>query len=312
MPPAAPPRRLPLPKLGCGYAVCVLLAIIGIALLFAAERKWRQGQEIDAGITGGIGGLFCLAAVGLIAPMQRAVARARTRRQREEERPDEPWTWEPAWFEPTGIPQSGRRNGRVMMFAGLGSLIVSLPGVLANPRELDRGNFGALLVLLFTAVGIAFLSVAAVDALRRRKYGLARFVPERVPFAFGGELAGMVLVNRRVDPMGPGRVSLECHETKRTRHGNKRRQQEKVIANTEREIASADWMAAVSDSRLFVQLPIRGGVATSMTPLAVNHPTYEWRLHVQVPTAGPDFVAEFVVPVFDVAGPAEAPRPADR
>jgi hypothetical protein len=292
------------PKLGCGYAVCVLLAAIGAAILFGAEAKWRSGNKTEAAIVATIGGVFCFAAIGLITPMQRAVLRAKERREREDARPKEPWTWEPAWLEESGIPQSGRRNGRAMLFIGIMTTLVSLPAVLALPREMGRGNFGILVALAFPAIGIVLLSIAVTDAFRRRKYGLARFLPAAVPVAHGGELAGMVLVNRTVVPIRPGEMSLECHRTTVTRHGNKRRQRDEVVSHQEREIVPADWVATMGESRVFVNLPVRGGVPTTMTPLAVDHPTYEWRLRVQVPTTGADFVAEFVLPVFDLANVA--------
>ena len=297
--PAAAPRRQPIPKLGCGYAVCAVLAVAGLGLLFAAQDKWRKGQVADAWIVGAMGGFVCLLALGLIAPMQRTVAAAKARRQREEARPGEPWTWDTTWLDPIGIPQSGRRHGRVMLFAGIVAMVASLPGVFAISKELARGNYGVLAVLLFPAIGIGFLSIAATDWLRRRKYGLARFVPQSLPIPFGGELVGMVMVNRSIASTGTGRVALDCHRTTVTRHGNKRRTRDEVVAHTEREISPADWISAVGESRLFVHLPIRGGEATSMTPLEVGYPTFEWRLRVQVPTAGPDFVAEFVLPVFE-------------
>src|SRR5688500_3703315 len=168
-------RRAPIPKLGCGYAVCGLLAGVGVAILIGAEAKWRTGRKAAAWIGGVIGGVFCIAAVSLIGPMQRIVARAKERRQREDARPGEPWTWEAGWLERSGIPPSGRRHGRAMLFIGVMTLLVSAPAVLAMPREIGRGNFAIVVALLFPAIGIGLLAVAATDALRRRKYGLARF-----------------------------------------------------------------------------------------------------------------------------------------
>jgi hypothetical protein len=163
-----------------------------------------------------------------------------------------------------------------------------------------------LAVLLFTMVGLGLLSVVALDALRRRKYGLARFVPAAVPVPLHSEVAGMVLVNRRIVPSAAGRVALDCVRTTLVRSGNKRTQRDEVVAHTEREIRPADWTSASDESRLFVQLPMTGGVATTMGKLETDHPTYEWRLRVSVPTTGADFVAEFVLPVFEVARPPSA------
>lgn len=46
-----------------------------------------------------------------------------------------------------------------------------------------------------------------------------------------------------------------------------------------------------------------------MAPLDLGRPTFEWRLRVHVPTVGADFVAEFVLPVFALAGVAPAGGP---
>lgn len=288
--------------MGCGYAVCAMLAVIGMGLFFLAEAKWREGQGKAAASIAGVGGFFCVTAIGLIAPMQRAVARAKERRQREDARPNEPWTWEPAWTERDGIPQSGRRNGSAFLIIGVMTLAFSLPVVLASPTEIARGNYGVLAGWVFPIAGVSLLSVAAIDVWRRRKYGLARFVPAAVPIPLGSDVAGMVVIDHRVVALAPGRVSLDCFQTSVTRTGSKRSQREEVVAHAERDVLQGEWTVAGEETRLFVQLPIPNGAATTLRPLADGQPTYEWRLRVATPTAGADFRAEFVLPVFEVAG----------
>src|SRR5437762_6105338 len=117
--------------MGCGYAVCVVLALIGVALLAAGDSKLHQGRTTDAWILAGLGVSFCLVAVGLVMPMRREVARAQERRRLEEARPDEPWTWNPAWTSESGIPQSGSRHGRAFLVFGILSLVCSIPALLA-------------------------------------------------------------------------------------------------------------------------------------------------------------------------------------
>ena len=292
--------------MGCGYAVCAMVGALGIILLFAANAQWRSAERSDPYVLGGMGLFLTGASIAVIGPMRRSVARAQERREREEARPDEPWTWEPTWLDPKGIPQSRRRNSGVFLIGGLMATALSLPVVFAIPSEMARGNHGVLAGLLFTAVGLGLLSVALVDALRRRKYGLARFVPAGVPIPLHTEVAGMVLVDRVIVPAGPGRISLDCVRTTLVRNGNKRTQRDEVIAHMEREIVPADWTTTIGESRLFVQVPISGGVATTMGPLDPDHPTHEWRLGVSVPTVGADFVAEFVLPIFEGAGIASA------
>lgn len=288
--------------MGCGYVVCVLLGLGGLGLLWLATGRFEQRRRPDAWIAAGLGVALCAGAVGLIAPMQRAVARAKERARRELERPEEPWTWEPAWEAPGGIEQATRRHARALRVFAVAALVISSPVFFAIGQEVERGNKLVWLALIFPALSLWILGIAVLDAWRRRKYGVARFVSEALPIAWGERVAGMVIVNRPVAAQGTGRVTLECWSTTVSRAGGKRREREEVVSRVEREIAAADWSVAGRESRIFVELPARGGEPTTMGPAAVERPSYEWRLGVRVPTAGADFAAEFVLPVFAVAG----------
>lgn len=293
--------RTPLPKMGCGYAVCVALALAGVALLGVANAKWNQRQRTDAWVAGGCGAALCLAGVGLVAPMRREVARAQERRRREAAKPDQPWTWEPAWLNRSGITQaSGRGRGARLLFALL-TVPLSIPAVAAMPRELARGNHAIWAALLFPIVGLSIFGGLALESWRRRKYGTARFVAERMPVPLGGELVGMIVVDRPIIASGAARVSLVCWQSA-IEGGPKRTRREMAVGQAERELGAGDWTTTAHESRLFVRLPVRGGAASTLGPVADEAPGYEWRLHIAVPTAGADFVAEFVLPVFAVAG----------
>lgn len=295
--------------MGCGYAVCALLLVIGVGLLLAVPARWNEKRAVATWALSGAGLAFCFASVALIAPMRRVVARERARRAREEAQPDKPWTWEPAWTTGTGIEQSGRRHGRILLVVGLAAFGLSFPGLIALPGEVQKGNHAIWLVLLFPLVGGGILLSAALAVWRRRKYGRARFVPAALPLPLGGEIAGMVRVNRRVFAEGPGRAELVCWKTTLTRSGNKRSQREEVVARAERAIEAGAWRTMADESQVSVRLHVRGGAETTMAPLALDQPTFEWRLRVRAPTPGADFVAEFVLPVFRVAG-ADSSAPA--
>lgn len=309
--------------MGCGYAICALLILGGAALLFVAQRPGREGRSQEAWIIGAFGAVLCIIGGSLLAPMQRAVARQRERARRELAEPHRPWTWDPAWTRAGGLRQSGRRHGAVLMLFGLVFFGVSAPIVwIALPQELGKGNYGVLLVLLFPLVGGWIFALALLDAWRRRKYGVARFVPAGLPVPLGGEAAGMVVVSRPVVPIGPGRVTLDCWRTTVTSSGGKRRHREDAVATTERELGPDAWTTTAGESQVFVRVPLRPGEPTSMHTLTAGRPTYEWRLRVAMPTAGADFAAEFVLPVFLVAAtragevrdaPADVvPTPLDR
>ncbi len=287
--------------MGCGYAVCVALALAGAALLAVANSKWNQRKRIDAWVAGGCGAALCLAGVGLVTPMRREVARAQERRRREAAKPDQPWTWEPAWVNRSGITQASRRGRGALLFVALITVPLSIPAVVAMPRELSRGNHAMWAALVFPIVGLSIFGALALESWRRRKYGTARFVVEWMPVPLGGELVGMIVVDRPIIASGAGRVSLACwHST--IEGGPKRTRHETVVGQVERELSAGDWTTTARESRIFVRLPVRGGSASTMETVTGEAPGYEWRLHIAVPTAGADFVAEFVLPVFAVAG----------
>lgn len=291
-----------MPSMGCGYVVCLLLAVGGLGLLWTAKARFEERRRPEAWIATGFGVALCAGAVGAIAPMQRAVARAKERARREAERPNEPWTWEPKWETPGGIEQATRRHARALRVFATAALVISSPVFFAIGKELERGNKLVWLALIFPAVSLWILAIAALDAWRRRKYGVARFLSEGVPIAWGERVAGMVIVNRPIAAQGTARVVLECWRATVSRAGGKRREREEVVSRVEREIAAADWSVAGGESRIFVELPVRGGEPTTMWAATVERASYEWRLSVRVPTPGADFAAEFVLPVFAVAG----------
>jgi hypothetical protein len=297
------------PSLGCGYAVCVLLALAGFGLLAVAQRNAAQGKGTEAWIAGIFGGSMAIGALALLGPMQRAAAAARDRERRRQERPDAPWLWEARWTAANGIAQSpGRHAGALLGFAVV-ALVMSSPVWFLLPRELARGNYAAWLGLLFPLFGGWILARAGVAAWRRHKYGPARFVAGEMPVPSGAEVAGMVLVPRAVVPTRAGCVSLACWSTTIVRSGGKSRQSETALARVEREIPPAAWENVPGEARLLVQLPVPEAPASTVDPATEAAPAIEWRLKVEMPTSGADFVAEFVLPVFAVPGRVASARP---
>lgn len=295
-----PPKRQ-LPSLGCGYAVCVALGLAGFGLLTVAQRNFAVGKTMEGWIAGILGGAMAIGALALLGPMQRAVADAKERERRRRARPDSPWTWDPRWTEADGIAQSpGRHAGPLLGFAVI-ALVLSSPIWFLLPREIERGNQAAWLGLVFPLFGSWVLARAGLAAWRRRKFGPARFIAAELPIALQGEAVGMVLVPRAVMPTGPGRVSLTCWSTAITRSGGRTRQSETALAHAEREVPADAWEKVPGESRLMVRVPARSGLASTCDPATAEAPAVEWRLKVEMPTAGADFVAEFVLPVFPVA-----------
>ena len=200
--------------MGCGYAVCVVLAAIGIGLLVFALDASKRRNPGGVWVAAGVGSALCVSSVALIPPMRRAVAQASARRQREELQPHEPWMWDDAWRDLQGIAQT-RHNG--IFYFGLAFLVLGSPGVVLFSDEWRKGNHLALLLLLFPLIGLGLMGRSARDMWRRMKFGVARFVPERLPIPLGGQLKGAIGRRPAQSPRRPFAQKTRAHRYDRAR-----------------------------------------------------------------------------------------------
>ena len=301
----ASPALPPVSSLRVGLGLCAAVGLLGLGLGYAVEREAARGRMREALIAGGMAAFLVLGAAIMAGGMRRYVARQQDLHRRAAEFPDEPWRWRAEWVDPRGMAQSAGRYAGIGLVAGIALWLMSAPAMLAFQEEWRRGNHGIGLALIFPLVGTLFLVQAGLARWRRGKYGVARFLPAILPVPLGGVLAGVITVPRRVEATGPGRVVLECWLSTETRSSRssagKRRRTELIEATTERVVGVEEWAAGFGGSRLPIELPVRGGAATTFLPASLEAAGREWRLRIEVPTAGADFVAEFVVPVFGVA-----------
>jgi hypothetical protein len=78
----------------------------------------------------------------------------------------------------------------VSLLFGVAFIGISLPGVLAVPDEIAKGNYAVLLVLLFPLVGIGALVLFVYSLIAWRKFGRTEIILDPAPGSIAGYVVG--------------------------------------------------------------------------------------------------------------------------
>jgi len=196
----------------------------------------------------------------------------------------------------------------IMALACLG---LSSPGVWAIPGELRQGNYPILLVLLFWVVGLGLAWGAWRRARQYWRHGVLEFRPEPLPGSLGGYVGGVITIPRGLRLGGDVVLRLRNMKARTTGSGKKRSTSERVLWETEMELAQAALRGGlVRDLPVLFHVP-RGPARPADDRNRDNR--LLWRLQVEAPLAdGKSAVStSFEVPVFDVGDHVSAPAPGE-
>jgi hypothetical protein len=210
-----------------------------------------------------------------------------------------PWMRQKAWA-------SGRINSTgigpivgLWIFAFVWNGIICALGILFWD---DPEKRNALKVLsLFSLVGLGLLFWALRRTWTRIRYGGSVLELSSIPGVIGGTLEGKLLTNLQTMPAGPIQLNLTCT----------RRYLDRKVAREDSEIKKTVlWQ---TDSTIEMNQCLRGvrGIAIPFRifipyglpecdDFDVNNQTF-WHLVARCEMPGPDFHAEFAVPVFVTA-----------
>lgn len=251
-------------------------------------RDFRIGMFAFQAIFGLV---FCLVGYGLMWAAWYGGRLLKKQAAAKAERPGEPWTWREDWA--AGRVRSGLRGKAIgaTVFAVLWNLI-SWPTMIGVLLKEDREWWLPLVIAAFPLVG----TVMAVYALRlwfgALRWGRSEFEMAAIPGVLGGRVAGVVHVPRRLQPADGFRVQLQCIRKVEQGSGDDRRTVEDVLWGDERVIGRALGHGNGRETAIPVQFH-----APYDKP-ASNDDDIVWRLSVHAKTAGPDYDAEFELPVF--------------
>jgi hypothetical protein len=285
----------------CAITVLALIGILAIVFLlhdeigsrFQMPRKMAMGLLSSAIVCGGL----ILLLFGVRAK-KRAIEQ--TLNKVEEEKP---WLKRGDWAAgriATASKQNSLLLWIIVFFWCAASFIISLAVV---PGQLMRGNHAALIALVFPVIGLALIFFAFRTTRAWRRFGKSIFEMKSVPAAAGAALQGEIQFPGTTQPEHGWHLALSC--IRRTVSGpiNNLRTTEKILWQDEK------WLRADLPQKspgtislpVFFQLP---GDKPESTPDGGNGAI--WRLEAWAQFPGPDFRAQFEVPVFKQDEPQAA------
>ncbi len=210
--------------------------------------------------------------------------------------PDAPWRWREEWQD--GVLSTSSKNlmWMIVAFATLWNLI-SLPVLFFVPEEvLDKGNYLALLGLLFPLVGVGLIVWAVLLWKRWRRFGCTRLVLKTMPAALGGALEAHLELPSALPSDAELDLRLSCVHRRVSGSGKNRSTHEDYLWQDDLriELAGARRMPGG-------HLPVRFRLPADQpqSDWAKARSQIIWRLDVSSDIPGVDYRAQFDLPVFD-------------
>jgi hypothetical protein len=295
---------------GCIYPFFAVFVVAGIAMMVAAVRGFRRGEDWHAMLgMAGAGLVFTVAGGGFGALVWRGTRQGRDEAQRREQFPSEPWKWRAAWT--GGAIEADRSQGAAMfwIFAVVWNAM-SFPAAIGAWQKAGAGQKFLVIVAIFPLIGLGLLWSAIYRTLQARKYGRAVFLPASLPGEIGGTLGGVIQVPKAIVPEEDARLTLRCIQRSASGSGDSRTVRENVLWEKEVRLAREKWHSGPAGTQIPVLLPIAAGCRpTELT--GDNDNRVLWRLAISAKTPGVDFSTAFEVPVFATGNPSAALGAAD-
>ncbi len=256
--------------------------------------NWHDaiGETIAVVLCGCIGfGILTAVVIKWKVAVQSAKGRA--------EHPNEPWLWRPDWAAGRVADSTYSNMILLWMFAVCWNA-VSLPvSVLVLNDAITKGNYRALLGLVFQCLGIFLILWARKTTARWRKFGRSVFVMSSLPGSVGGTLAGAIEFQKPIRADVEFNLELSCIQRKTRKGGVSVQGNNRSASMQETEL----WQEEKT-----VQLDARGAIPVEfLIPAKARAADIQkggnqiiWRLTADAPVAGVSYTASFDVPVFKV------------
>jgi hypothetical protein len=295
--PAAKPRSTRT-AIGCAVLFLLPFAAVGVyatVQLMAAIGKhdWAQAGflAVFALTFGGVG-------IGGIAGVLAGRGRAEPALAREARHPAAPWLWREDWAARRVTDSSRAGMWGAWAFTALWNLISIPSAVLAVRDALEKGNYLALIALLFPLVGLGLLAWALRATARYRRYGVSTLELTSVPAPVGHALEGLVRTPPELRPSAGFQVTLSCIRRVTRGSGKNRSTSETTL-----------WQEVRRAPATGVGVPIAFPIPADAVPSdpALGGDRVLWRLDVTAEVPGIDYSSSFEVPVFRTAA-SEQPR----
>lgn len=164
---------------------------------------------------------------------------------------------------------------------------------LVLPEALADGEWVALLMLLFPAVGVGLAIWAVNSVLRWRRYGRTTLLLDDLPVRLGSTLAGHIKVSTALNARDVSLV-LSCVRITTSGSGKNRRTSETILFQD-------DLKAPVENAGEYRRVPVQFPIPADQQPRDVSNSRrkIQWRLKAKAEVAGPDLDVDFDLPVFE-------------
>ena len=210
--------------------------------------------------------------------------------------PDDPWLWIPEWA-------SGRIAGdgppiALTVIAVLWNTFAWKMAPLSHFIRV-RDIVGGFVSLVLLAVGLHIARVTVREAARYLRFRPVSFRLETIPGVIGGRVRGWIESGGALPAGAEAVVGISC--TRVTKIGRSTRQE--VVWQEERTAHSLTSFAG--SMSIPVDFAIPSGLPESSRER--GSPSYIWKLRAHARIAGPDFEAEFEIPVFNTGAHRESP-----
>ncbi len=184
----------------------------------------------------------------------------------------------------------------MMVFALLWNAIAFLVAgslTLQLPRELDKGNYAALIVYVFPLVGVLLIGWVIRTWLHDRRFGKTALILDPYPGAIGGQVGGEILIPVTLPDDVIYQVNIQCLHSKVTRNSKGER-------STSTSLEWQDDMPArveVSDDSQ-VRLRFCFDVPADLpAPTPKGDQWYHWQLSVSADVPGVDLDVSYELPM---------------
>lgn len=215
------------------------------------------------------------------------------------------WQWDPRWRE-NRIRSDAK--GAVVALWGFAVIwnAISAPPLFAIPKELSKGNYAILVVLLFTAVGLGLIYYAIKKTMEWRRFGVTELSMDPFPGSIGGDVGGLIELPLAANPNSKLNAQLSCMHVYTRRSGGKSRTSRSVVWQDDQPVKLEPGMRG-SRVRFCFQVP--DGLPESEQADSDYH---EWKLNLSGELPGVNLDRGFEIPVFTQNTPVRSSVPVER
>ena len=207
---------------------------------------------------------------------------------------DKPWLANDKWQGDPILSNSKLAMYGTWGFAAFWNLISApLPFVLYG-EVVDKGNWAALLGLLFPLVGLGLIRWAVLQTLEWRRFGAAPLTLDPFPGAIGGHVGGTIDVNLPYDSTHRFSLTLTCIRSDVSGSGKNRSRKESAEWQ-ESQIAHVS--AGINGTRLCFRFDVPEGLEASDADPAEDR-YHIWRLNLKAELPGTDIDRDYEIPVY--------------